>query len=67
MPSEPKSNSRDFADGLMEWIESKAGRPIPELHDKNGVDDVDDNKVVETLSFKREVFSSTLFIKSLGI
>lgn len=31
------------------------------------MDDVDDNKVVETLSFKREVFSSTLFIKSLGI
>ena len=38
-PSEPKSNSRDFADGLMEWIESKADRPIPELHDKNSIDD----------------------------
>ena len=38
-PSEPKSNSRDFADGLLEWVESKAGRPFPELHDKNSIDD----------------------------
>lgn len=31
------------------------------------MDEVDDSKVIETLSFEREVFSSSIFIKSLGI
>lgn len=45
---EPKSNSRDFADGLLEWVESKAGRPIPESCDENN-ENVDAKKLFEEL------------------
>jgi hypothetical protein len=49
-PSDPKSEPRDLTDGLKEWIESKAGRPISELHDRNGGNDnVDVKKLVEEL------------------
>ncbi|MBW2006256.1 MAG: hypothetical protein JRI72_16960, partial [Deltaproteobacteria bacterium] len=50
LPSEPKSGPRDLADGLKEWIESKAGRPISELHHRNGGnEDVDVKQLVEEL------------------
>lgn len=42
LPPEPKSEPKDFADGLKELIESKAGRPIPEHCNENNEDgDVD--------------------------
>ncbi len=44
LPPEPKSEPKDFADGLKEWIESKAGRPIPEHCDENNEDDDVDGK-----------------------
>ena len=31
------------------------------------MDIIDDNKIIETLDFKREVFSSAIYLKSLGI
>ena len=45
---EPKSQSNDFAVGLLEWIESKAGRPIPESCDENN-ENVDVKKLFEEL------------------
>jgi len=54
-PSEPKSEPKDFADGLREFIESKAGRPISELYGKNGGDgNVDVKKLFEEIEADRE-------------
>jgi len=39
-PPKPESEPKDFADGLREFIESKAGRPIPEHYE----DDPDDEQ-----------------------
>jgi len=38
--SEPKSEPKDFADGLKEYIQSKAGKPISEIYE----DDPDDEQ-----------------------
>ena len=43
-PSQPKNEPKDFADGLREFLESKAGRPISELNEKNVGDEAVDNK-----------------------
>ena len=44
----PKSEPRDLADGLREYIESKAGRPFPDHYDEND-DDVDVKKLYKEL------------------
>ena len=54
-PSEPKSEPKDFADGLREFIQSKAGRPISELYDKNvGDEDVDAKQLFEEIEAERD-------------
>ena len=40
LPSEPKSEPKDFADGLREFVQSKAGKPISEIYE----DDLDDEQ-----------------------
>ncbi len=55
LPSEPKSEPKDFADGLREFIESKAGRPISELNDKNGrEEDVNAKQLFEEIEAERD-------------
>ena len=44
----PKSEPRDLADGLREYIEAKAGRPFPDHCDEND-DDVDVKKLYKEL------------------
>jgi len=55
LPFEPESEPKDFADGLREFIESKAGKPISELRDKNDVDaDVDVKQLFEEIEAERD-------------
>jgi len=55
LPSEPKREPKDFADGLREFVQSKAGRPISELYDKNvGDDDVDVKQLFEEIEAERD-------------
>ena len=55
LPSEPKSEPKDLADGLREFVESKAGRPISELYNKNGGDEnLDVKKLFEEIEADRE-------------
>lgn len=55
LPSEPKSEPKDFADGLREFVQSKAGRPISELYNKNnGDDDVDVKQLFEEIEAERD-------------
>ena len=54
-PSGSKSEPKDLADGLREFVQSKAGRPISELYDKNGRDDdVDVKKLFEEIEAERD-------------
>ena len=63
LPSEPKSEPKDFASGLREFVESKAGRPISELHNKNGgYDDIDIKQSLEEIETERNKIIEERFL-----